>query len=86
MFLVFLEGVVESTGMITQARSSYLPAEVLWGHRFEHIVKFKKKTGEFEVDYTLFNSTYNVDTPLSTTLEQFNDAKKEFDPATFGKL
>uniref|UniRef100_A0A1B0D4Y4 G protein-activated inward rectifier potassium channel 3 n=1 Tax=Phlebotomus papatasi TaxID=29031 RepID=A0A1B0D4Y4_PHLPP len=33
--VVMLEGVVESTGMTTQARSSYLPSEILWGHRFE---------------------------------------------------
>lgn len=60
----FLEGVVESTGMTTQARSSYLPTEIYWGHRFEHIVTFRKETGEYEVNYTLFNNTYEVDTPL----------------------
>lgn len=43
------EGVVESTGMTTQARSSYLPSEVLWGHRFESVVSFKRETGEYEV-------------------------------------
>ena len=50
--------------MTTQARSSYLPSEVLWGHRFEPLVAFKKETGEYEVDYSLFNNTYEVDTPL----------------------
>jgi hypothetical protein len=59
-----LAGVIESTGMTTQARSSYLPSEVLWGHRFETLVSFKKDTGEYEVDYGLFNNTYEVDTPL----------------------
>lgn len=44
-----LEGVVESTGMTTQARSSYLPTEILWGHRFESMISFKKETGEYEV-------------------------------------
>ncbi|XP_066909606.1 ATP-sensitive inward rectifier potassium channel 12 isoform X2 [Halyomorpha halys] len=62
--VVILEGVIESTGMTTQARSSYLPSEVLWGHRFEPLVSFKKETGEHEVDYSLFNNTYEVDTPL----------------------
>ena len=55
---------IESTGMTTQARSSYLPSEILWGHRFEPLVSFKKETGEHEVDYSLFNNTYEVDTPL----------------------
>ncbi|KAF6200513.1 hypothetical protein GE061_004956 [Apolygus lucorum] len=62
--VVILEGVIESTGMTTQARSSYLPNEILWGHRFESMVNFKKETGEHEVDYSLFNNTYEVDTPI----------------------
>ncbi|XP_059046981.1 G protein-activated inward rectifier potassium channel 3-like isoform X1 [Achroia grisella] len=62
--VVMLEGVIESTGMTTQARSSFLPSEVLWGHRFETMVTFRKDTGEYEVDYTRFNNTYEVDTPL----------------------
>ncbi|KAI5723347.1 hypothetical protein M8J76_004652 [Diaphorina citri] len=57
-------GVIESTGMTTQARSSYLPNEILWGHRFETLVSFKKETGEHEVNYGLFNNTYEVHTPL----------------------
>ncbi|XP_063380518.1 inward rectifier potassium channel 2-like isoform X2 [Cydia fagiglandana] len=62
--VVMLEGVIESTGMTTQARSSFLPSEILWGHRFETMVTFRKDTGEYEVDYTSFNNTYDVDTPL----------------------
>ncbi|KAJ8664348.1 hypothetical protein QAD02_006010, partial [Eretmocerus hayati] len=67
--IVMLEGVIESTGMTTQARSSYLPSEILWGHRFEHIITFRKETGEYEVNYTLFNNTYEVDTPLCSAAE-----------------
>ncbi|KAK0085386.1 hypothetical protein PV325_005296 [Microctonus aethiopoides] len=67
--IVMLEGVIESTGMTTQARSSYLPAEILWGHRFEHIITFRKETGEYEVNYTLFNNTYEVDTPLCSAAQ-----------------
>ncbi|XP_015439225.1 PREDICTED: uncharacterized protein LOC107194169 [Dufourea novaeangliae] len=67
--VVMLEGVIESTGMTTQARSSYLPSEILWGHRFEHIITFKKETGEYEVNYTLFNNTYEVDTPLCSAAD-----------------
>ncbi|XP_015127601.1 inward rectifier potassium channel 2-like isoform X3 [Diachasma alloeum] len=67
--IVMLEGVIESTGMTTQARSSYLPTEILWGHRFSHIITFKKETGEYEVNYNLFNNTYEVDTPLCSAAE-----------------
>lgn len=62
--VVILEGVIESTGMTTQARSSYLPSEILWGHRFKSLITFKKETGEYEVDYAIFNDTVEVDTPL----------------------
>lgn len=48
--VTMLEGTVESTGMTTQARSSYLPSEILWGHRFDSIVSFKRETGEYEVN------------------------------------
>lgn len=50
--------------MTTQARSSYLPSEILWGHRFQSLITFKKDSGEYEVDYALFNNTIEVDTPL----------------------
>lgn len=60
---------IESTGMTTQARSSYLPSEILWGHRFQPIITFRKDTGEYEVNYTLFNNTYEVDTPLCSAAD-----------------
>lgn len=63
--------------MTTQARSSYLPTEILWGHRFEHVVTFRKETGEYEVDYTLFNNTYEVDTPLCSS-KQLDEVRAEF--------
>jgi potassium inwardly-rectifying channel subfamily J, other len=70
--VVILEGVVESTGMTTQARSSYLPSEILWGHRFQTMVDFKMDRGEYEVDYSKFNNTTEVETPLcsASDLEQ----------------
>ncbi|XP_025269078.1 G protein-activated inward rectifier potassium channel 3 [Camponotus floridanus] len=67
--VVILEGVIESTGMTTQARSSYLPSEILWGHRFQSIISFRKETGEYEVNYSLFNNTYEVDTPLCSAAD-----------------
>ncbi|XP_049817987.1 G protein-activated inward rectifier potassium channel 3 isoform X5 [Aethina tumida] len=67
--VVILEGVIESTGMTTQARSSYLPSEILWGHRFQSLIQFKKDSGEYEVDYALFNNTVEVDTPLCSARE-----------------
>ncbi|XP_074604698.1 G protein-activated inward rectifier potassium channel 3-like [Brevipalpus obovatus] len=59
--VVILEGTVESTGQSIQARSSYLPCEVLWGHRFEQVVAYRKDTGQYRVDYSKFNNTYEVE-------------------------
>lgn len=67
--VVILEGTIESTGQTTQARSSYLPQEVLWGHRFEPMVSYSKERQGYEVDYSRFNSTVQVDTPLCSGRE-----------------
>ncbi|XP_023036542.1 G protein-activated inward rectifier potassium channel 3 isoform X2 [Drosophila willistoni] len=83
--VVMLEGVIESTGMTTQARTSYLPSEILWGHRFVNVVSFRKETGEYEVDYTLFNNTYDVDTPLCSA-KQLDDLKLEYTKSPKGSL
>src|SRR6218665_290162 len=61
--VVVLEGIVESTGMTTQARTSYLPDEILWGHRFEHLVTFQKESGQYLIDYSRFHWTAPIDMP-----------------------
>jgi len=68
-FIVILEGIVESTGMTTQARSSYLPGEILWGHRFERLVTFQKENGQYQIDYSRFNNTIPVETPQCSAKE-----------------
>lgn len=77
--ILFLEGTIESTGMTTQARSSYLPSEVLWGHRFQPMVVYNKERQGYEVDYSHFNNTDLVDTPLCSArqLEQFYQLQQE---------
>ncbi|XP_033023292.1 ATP-sensitive inward rectifier potassium channel 12 [Lacerta agilis] len=56
--VVILEGMVEATAMTTQARSSYLSSEILWGHRFEPVL-FEEKC-QYKVDYSHFHKTYEV--------------------------
>lgn len=80
--VVILEGVIESTGMTTQARSSYLPNEILWGYRFEPLVTFNKNTGQYAVDYSLFNNTYQVNTPLYSARELDRLNSQESSPVT----
>lgn len=67
--IVMLEGGVESTGLAAQARTSYLPSEILWGHRFQSTISYKDKNEEFQVDFNLFHNTFKVDTPECSAQE-----------------
>lgn len=60
--VAILEGVVETTGITTQARTSYLPDEIIWGHRFVPIVT--EEEGRYSVDYSKFGNTVKVHGPL----------------------
>ncbi|XP_054258073.1 ATP-sensitive inward rectifier potassium channel 12-like [Macrosteles quadrilineatus] len=62
--VVVMEGTTESTGQTSQARTSYLPSEVLWGHRFQPMVSYSKERMSYLIDYSLFHRTQQVDTPL----------------------
>ncbi|XP_077453518.1 ATP-sensitive inward rectifier potassium channel 11 [Stigmatopora argus] len=59
--LLILEGVVETTGITTQARTSYVSDEILWGHRFVPAVS--EEDGVYAVDYSKFGNTQRVPTP-----------------------
>uniref|UniRef100_H3CG02 Potassium inwardly rectifying channel subfamily J member 4 n=1 Tax=Tetraodon nigroviridis TaxID=99883 RepID=H3CG02_TETNG len=83
--VVILEGMVEATAMTTQARSSYLAKEILWGHRFEPVVL--EKADRFHVDYSRFHKTYEVpSTPLCSARELNQGARPllgSHSPSTF---
>ncbi|KAL3272996.1 hypothetical protein HHI36_014452 [Cryptolaemus montrouzieri] len=77
--LVILEGTIESTGQATQARSSYLASEILWGHTFKPVVYYNKERGGYETNYSKFDQTQPIDTPLCSAaeLEEFQRIKSE---------
>ncbi|XP_049578107.1 potassium inwardly rectifying channel subfamily J member 11, like isoform X2 [Syngnathus scovelli] len=58
LVIVILEGVVETTGMSMQARTSYTPDEILWGRRFVSIMS--EEDGRYCVDYSKFGNTLPV--------------------------
>ncbi|XP_035536481.1 ATP-sensitive inward rectifier potassium channel 8 [Morone saxatilis] len=64
---VILEGVVETTGITTQARTSYVSEEIQWGHRFVPIVT--EEEGVYSVDYSKFGNTVKVATPRCSARE-----------------
>lgn len=59
--IVVLEGVVETTGITTQARTSYVAEEILWGQRFVPTVS--EEDGTYAVDYSKFGNTIKIPTP-----------------------
>ncbi|XP_049616422.1 ATP-sensitive inward rectifier potassium channel 8 isoform X1 [Syngnathus scovelli] len=65
--IVILEGVVETTGITTQARTSYISEEIQWGHRFVPIVT--EEEGVYSVDYSKFGNTVRVGTPRCSARE-----------------
>ncbi|CAF1228860.1 unnamed protein product [Rotaria sp. Silwood1] len=76
--VVILEGIIESTGMTTQARTSYLPSEILWGYRFERLITFQRDDGLYRIDYSRFNLTYPVDmiTCSAKELKELHELEK----------
>jgi len=73
--VVILEGVIEQTGNTIQARSSYLPSEVLWGYLFVNLLTFKHSDFEYKIDYTAFHSVYKAN--LSPKSQKVKDEEKE---------
>ncbi|MED6291138.1 hypothetical protein CHARACLAT_020469 [Characodon lateralis] len=71
--VVILEGMVEATAMTTQARSSYLAREILWGHRFEPVVF--EKGDRYHVDYSRFHKTYEVPSTPHCSARELSDRK-----------
>ena len=73
--LVLLEGVVEQTGLVTQARTSYLPFEIKWGHRFSsQVITLRSKADkQFRIDYENFNSMYEVPNFPSHSAKQLDE-------------
>lgn len=60
--IIILEGVVEQTGLTTQARTSYLPNEIVWGSRFcSSVVALKHESDkQYSIDYAKFDDVYPV--------------------------
>ncbi|KAK5866731.1 hypothetical protein PBY51_011284 [Eleginops maclovinus] len=56
--IVILEGVVETTGITMQARTSYTPEEILWGRRFVSVMT--EEDGRYCVNYSKFGNTVPV--------------------------
>lgn len=57
-----------TTGQLTQCRTSYLPKEILWGHRFVNIISYNNFDQVYEVDYNKFDGVIEVCVPIQRPL------------------
>ncbi|XP_069689275.1 inward rectifier potassium channel irk-1-like isoform X4 [Periplaneta americana] len=73
--VVIMEGTIESTDQRVQARTSYLPKEILWGHRFESVVNYDVNQKHYNVDYSQFHNTIPVETSRLSAHDQGNCPK-----------
>ena len=56
-------GWLNNSNCTSKARSSYLPNEILWGHRFEPHVSYAKQQGVYAVDCSGINRVVQDNTP-----------------------
>uniref|UniRef100_A0A182P0F3 Uncharacterized protein n=1 Tax=Anopheles epiroticus TaxID=199890 RepID=A0A182P0F3_9DIPT len=62
--VVTMTGSTMTTGQCTQARTSYLPVEILWGHRFQNIIEYDPKRECYVAMNEQLDVLEEVDTPL----------------------
>ncbi|ELT91695.1 hypothetical protein CAPTEDRAFT_35288, partial [Capitella teleta] len=64
--IVVLEAASETTGGGTQVRTSYLPNEIIWGHKLAPLFtkhKDRRSGGSFRIDFSQFDKTEPLETP-----------------------
>ncbi|KAM3859915.1 inward rectifier potassium channel 16 [Diretmus argenteus] len=67
----------DSTGILHQSRTSYTPAEILWGQLFQEMIRVSRRN--YRVDYTMFHHTAKVLVP-EVSAEDY-ERKKQLRPS-----
>ncbi|XP_018565418.1 G protein-activated inward rectifier potassium channel 3-like [Anoplophora glabripennis] len=67
--ILILEGTIESTGQGTNAQTSYLANEILWGHRFDTMVCFNDEHQCYEANYDKFEKTLQIQMPMCSAAD-----------------
>ena len=74
--MVILEGSIESTSMVVQARTSYVGDEILWGHEFVCTTDESKwKSGRYRVDFSVFDDTRVVPETPQVSAKDYYEGK-----------
>ncbi|XP_013148297.1 PREDICTED: inward rectifier potassium channel irk-1-like [Papilio polytes] len=71
-------------GTFTQSQTSYVPREVLWGHRFPSVVKYDPRKQKYVVDYSSLDVTQAVDTPQCSARELYRSSASSKESACPG--
>ncbi|BFZ18816.1 hypothetical protein BsWGS_21855 [Bradybaena similaris] len=71
--LIVLEGVIESTGEMIQARTSYTSREIMWAHRFTRIEEYDEKNDKWCIDFIRFNNVVPSKTPKCSAKQLSED-------------
>ncbi|XP_063834075.1 ATP-sensitive inward rectifier potassium channel 1-like [Ostrinia nubilalis] len=79
---VSLKGASASMGTFTQSQTSYLPKEVIWGHRFPPVVKYDTRKQKYVIDHQKLDATEPVDTPNYSASQLYSmlDDKPDLPP------
>lgn len=88
--VITLTGGTMTTGQVTEARTSYVPGEIYWGHRFQNIIMYDRAHEHYVAHNEHMDVLEPVDTPLCSArrleevlqeVKQFmeHDREREFD-------
>ncbi|XP_047996702.1 ATP-sensitive inward rectifier potassium channel 11-like [Leguminivora glycinivorella] len=77
---VGLKGASASLGTFTQSQTSYMPREVIWGHRFPSVVKYNIRKRKYEIDHTKLDAIEPVDTPHCSAFQFYKIMKSKSPP------
>ncbi|CAG9568453.1 unnamed protein product [Danaus chrysippus] len=71
---ISLKGASSSMGTFTQSQSSYLPREVVWGHRFLSVVKYDSRRQKYVIDHSKLDTTEPVETPYCSAYDLYRSS------------
>ena len=73
--IAILEGIVEATGTTTQARTSYLPDEIMWGFHFDNMVDVRDDC--YFVDMKRFHCMREMDDFSRCSAKEVDEMKED---------
>uniref|UniRef100_A0A182MT71 Uncharacterized protein n=1 Tax=Anopheles culicifacies TaxID=139723 RepID=A0A182MT71_9DIPT len=82
--VITITGGTMTTGQINQARTSYVPSEICWGHRFCNIVEYDTRKQSYVAVNERMHDIEQVDTPLCSA-HQLDVLKKRLQNDVNGK-